>query len=377
VKLSPARPASLPRGLILEFARLAGMNIPHDGGKVLVRCPFHDDARPSAFLSADRNLFYCSVCTPGGGISCKSFAQALGLPWGRRSESWRRVSNRGDRPRVPTRGGGGAQSRDNLSAHELAGRSAADRPRIEEGFPAATARRVWGLARDRVANDTEYCQPSPDADVYEYLEERGLKGAWGDRAYGVLSASMALPPEISWWPAAGYRLVVPLHDSRGRITNLQTRCVRRGGDSKKVLVPKGSRLTGTMFANTPGRQLLAGTPSGQSECSTVVLGEGLTDHLALTTVRDVVVLSVPGTGVALAGIGDWAAGCVVRLALDCDDAGNRAIKPVSKACYAHGAREVRRITWPRGCKDACDCLRVLGDLEFAAFVRGSLTGGLS
>jgi hypothetical protein len=52
---------------IVEVARRLGLGDARKAGKeYLVRCPFHDDRRPSLRLSPAKNSWYCDPCAVGG-----------------------------------------------------------------------------------------------------------------------------------------------------------------------------------------------------------------------------------------------------------------------------------------------------------------------
>jgi DNA primase len=64
----------------------------------------------------------------------------------------------------------------------------------------------------------------------------------------------------------------------------------------------------------------------------------------------------------------------VLLALDCDTAGETALKPVTAALYANGAALVQRVVWPGGAKDACDVVAARGVVGLAEFLERLLAG---
>ncbi len=67
---------------ILEVAQRLGLGEPISrGGEVAVRCPLHDDERPSLTIDPDRNVWYCFPCGMGGdGIGL--YRLATGLSFG-------------------------------------------------------------------------------------------------------------------------------------------------------------------------------------------------------------------------------------------------------------------------------------------------------
>lgn len=323
---SGAAPTPLAPGLIFSIAREAGLRVPEQGAKRAIRCPFHEDRHPSAFLS-ERNIFFCSVCTPEGGWTAKRFAEALRVSWSPKAK------------------------------HVSAGTA----------FSARDAEIAWQLARQRALDDE---QVDTDRALYKYLDSRGLMEAWELRLLGVLGRGMSLPDVIGWWPDAGYRLLVPVHDQHGRVANVQARSTARR--EPKVLFPKGSTARQTVFANTRGLALLR----REDQCNGAVLfGEGLTDFLALSIIACLPVLAVPGTGVAASAIGPWVHGSNLYLALDNDSAGQGAIKDVAASAYRNGAARVATITWPAAAKDACEALESLGAVALSGFIEECVSRG--
>lgn len=324
---SMSTPASsrLAPGLIFSIARAVGIVVPEKGDKRAIRCPFHGDKNASAFLSV-RNVFYCSCCTPETGWSAKRFAEALGHPWnGATAQILRPVVSAG----VDTR----------------------------PTFTAQDAQLVWSRALARARNDD--CVDA-DRAVYDYLARRQILEAWELGAFGVLAENMKLPAPVARWPRGGYRIVAPLYDHRGELVAVQARTIL--DRNPKTLFPGGSRIAGSAFASKSALELLR---SGVSAHDVVLLGEGLTDYLAISTVTSAPVFCAPGTGFAAGAVGAWARGRTVLIALDMDDAGAGALHPAARAAYSAGAVRVLRVEWPVGCKDACDVVqrRKLSGLE--------------
>lgn len=311
-------------GLIFEIAQQAGVPVPHRGAKRSIPCPLHDDEHASAFLS-ESNVFYCSVCTPDGGWTARRLAESLDVRW----------------------------------PHE--------RPQEvgDTGFTADLARAVWDLALERARSDDHV---DTDRLVYEYLERRGLAESWEYGSYGVLAEGMNLPATIQSWPQREYRLICPLFDLDGDLVNLQGRAI--GVQTPRTLFPRDSRAKGAVFANSCGLDVIRG--SGQSQFP-VILGEGLTDHLALTLTCSHPVLSAPGTSLAVSAIGPWVRERVLLVALDADEAGDRAVRAVANAAYAFGATSVLRVKWEPPYHDACDVLLAAGPVTLSRWIEHQLT----
>lgn len=306
---------SLPPGVILAIAQAAGVETTQGPGtKTALRCPFHDDRRPSAVLFSETNAFHCSVC---GNLNAKEFARRLGERW--------------PPPDLPRR------------QPPAPGRSK------ESAFTATDGQRVWNrtLARARADDGAVITEDKP---VYDFLKRRWLQETWEFGLFGTLgpTANTKLPEAIRGWGPAGFRLVAPLYDRHGRVANVQARQVKESGTGPKVLFPKGSSATGLVFADAPGIEVLRGT----WERNRVLLAEGLTDFLALSLASPIPVLSIPGTGTARTAFGPWARGKTIYLAFDMDAAGDGATRQA--ALQATGAKALKRLRWLEGCEDACD-----------------------
>jgi len=320
-------------GLIFAIAADAGVAIVGEGEKRRCRCPFHDDRTASAFLSLS-NVFFCSVCTPGKGWTAKQFSEAIGQPW--------------------------------ITAKYTAAPPVVHfRPpsRAEDEFTPLDAAATWTASFARARDDWMVVD---DRHVHDYVAERGLGEALELGAYGVLP-TMGLHPRLARWLRSGHRVVAPLFTLKGDIVSIQARSIVP--DGLKTVNPKGSRVAGTVFADSYGRAVLAGSPAPR-----IVFGEGLTDMLALAITSPWPVLTAPGTSNAVCAVGSWAEGKEVLLALDCDGAGEQAIAGVAQRLYAHGVRSVRRVVWPGGAKDACDVIQQRGDVALQEFLQG-LRGG--
>jgi hypothetical protein len=331
MSLRAAPSPALRPGLIFEVAQQAGLHPRGEGTKRQLRCPFHDDQHSSAFLSSN-NVFYCSVCTPDGGWSAKRFTEALGVHW------------------PPP------------DAFEQPGRihPQADSLKSDQSFSPILAREVWQAALARARDDDHL---DADRAVYEFVSRRGIGHSWEDGLFGVLSEGMDLPGPISRWPSTGHCLIAPLYDLTGSVACIQSRSVRNG--DPKILAPTGGRVKGTLFADERGLAVLRGSaPTTQA----VIYGEGLTDSLALAIASPIAVLCAPGTNNAVAGIDTWTRSRQVVIALDNDSAGQAQVDPVAAALSANRADRVFRLTWPKGCKDACDVVAQLGTIGLHALL---------
>jgi hypothetical protein len=234
-------------------------------------------------------------------------------------------------------------------------------PQFESQAPA-----IWTAAVSRSRDDAWIEQ---DRSAYAYLHGRGLAESWEHRAFGVLGAGMKLPDQVADWPRRGYCIVAALHGLDGDLINLQARKITPG--NPKTLLAKGSRARGTVFASRYGLDVLRGS----SRSPTVIIGEGLTDFLALSIVASVPILCVPGSNFFESAMGHWARGKAVYLAADVDPAGNAAIGPAARAARRAGANDVFFLNWPATCKDACDALTKMGPIALAEFLERATSAG--
>ena len=326
-----AGPRQLAPGTIFEVARRHGIEIPPGRDKVQICCPIHEDHRPSAVLFGSSNTFYCHVCTTDGAWTAKKFAAELGVTWPLDGHA-RAI----ERPRPTPRGA------------------------PESTFTPEDAQRVFAAALEGARDNDRVDENRPALD---YLDKRGLLAALEVGLVGILGSRMALPSQVDWWAWRCYEIVAPLYNAEGKLVIVQARSIIPQG--KKTLFPKGSLAGGTMFANRPGLAMLRGDPSVPTR---VILGEGMTDYLALSIVSPLPVISAPGTGGAAKCAGPWAQGREVWLALDNDGAGDKAVNPTAKALYRNGATDVYRIEWPRHANDACDALAAIGEVALGEFL---------
>ncbi|TAJ23653.1 MAG: hypothetical protein EPO68_02600, partial [Planctomycetota bacterium] len=288
-----------PVAMVLE--RLKGAK--RSAGGHVALCPAHADTNRSLSLDpgADgRALLKCFA-----GCPTNSILAALGL---READLFERGA-----------------------AREQAARKEAEKP----CFLPAEAASLWANALARTRNDEQIEAERP---VYAYLEQRGLAEAWESRLYGVIAAGMSLHVAMARWPNTGHRLIVPLYDASGRVTNVQARAI--GGSTPKTLFPAGGVVKGTVFADERGLRVLRGV---EPTATPVVIGEGLTDFLAMAIGSPTPVLSVPGSSFAAAALGAWVRGRTVVLAFDRDKAGDEAADAARECAYALGAARVRRV----------------------------------
>jgi hypothetical protein len=237
------------------------------------------------------------------------------------------------------------------------------RPRQPSSWSADCAKKVWRIGLIRICDDESI---DADSDAYEYLKSRGLSPAWEQDLYGILHPELAseLPGAVQHWPERGYRIVAPLYDQQGEVSEVQARSIDPKAEVR-TLLPKGGSAKGKVFACSRGRDLLR----NESTSSVVILGEGLTDYLALSISAPIPVFSTAGVGTAANCIGPWAKKRTVILALDCDQAGENGTVDAARVIKERGGR-AQRLRWPREANDACEMVERFGVDDLAQFLAG-------
>ena len=160
---------------------------------------------------------------------------------------------------------------------------------------------------------------------------------WGIR--GARCRSM-LPRWARWgalpWTEAGYRVLLPLYDARGRLRSLRARHVDQPpSGAPKAVSPAGCKVSGLVFANRLGVDMLRGLASPMM----VLICEGGTDTLAAS------LLSPPHVPRAILGVGSGAwtpehaaqipPGAEVVIATDPDEAGQRYADQIEASMPDH------------------------------------------
>ena len=337
-----------------------------DRGNIRCPCPAHGrgrgDQNPSLSVTVKgdgRVLMHCF-----GGCTIEDVLAALGLeksdlyPLSTPEQgNWRPIVRRSRSSTVAMR----STNSSSTSPNRPAARDSKPSFRPDE------AEATWEAALARAFDDEAVVS---DMGAYEFLARRGLMEAWELRLVGVIADGMDLHSAIRRWPRSGHVVLVPLHDREtGEIANVKSRSIW-ARPRNKTLVPERSPVSGTVFACAAGEQILR----GRSNESRVVLGEGLTDFLALAIHSPVPVLCVPGSSVLKKSPGTWVKGRDVYVAVDCDAAGEKEVAACADACWTNGARNVFRVVWPGHANDACDALAALGPNGFAEFLERWTSG---
>lgn len=248
---------------------------------------------------------------------------------------------------------------------------APDAPRVESraGWTRDDARVTWAAAAAWArSDDAETLERT--AAAWAWLADRGLTGAWETGYLGVLHdlETGRLPEPARRWLSSGHVILAPLFDGAGDVQEVAARTIQPD-KQPKVLTAKGSKVRGLIYASQAGRRLLRG---GLREAGAVVLGEGLTDAMALAGCASVPALAArSASDKPESYIGPWASGRTVLLAFDADEAGEAAAAKAGRVVRDRGGVPVR-VRPPRGCKDVCDALALHGEawvgewLDFAA-----------
>ena len=327
----------IPEDLIERLETCHGLSFQRRGEKLTLSCPLpsHADAAPSAVVFLNTGRFHCSACTPGASLSLLELRELL------------------DGESEDSSAPGDARS---LTSPVLRTRA----PTGAHRFRQDDTREIWQLALERMTDDHRVSGREEQA-TYAYLASRGLLDVYEERLFGIVTSDLKLPDACRRWPQDSYHLVVPLYDVQtGELASIQARTIDEAV-RPRTRFPRGARASGVVFANAMGLQVLRGGRPGLP----VILGEGLTDFLALSLSSYPPVLAVPGVAAASSAIGPWAEGRDIRIAFDTDAAGDAVVPQVVRKIYRAGGHSVVRTRWPRGAKDACDALQLLGAEGFA------------
>lgn len=341
-------------GFRTVYGELVDGRSPNANGWINCRCPFHEDRSPSFGIHLETGRWKCQASCGHGdafdfhareqglsgfGPALRSLASLLGIATDSRAPSERKPSRREQHTRPLERGND------------------------DTTFTADDAQRIWSAAREAV-------KASPGSSArrltMDFLFERGLVASADRDLFGVVTDDIArLHTSLASWPRQAHHLVTPLHDiDTAEVVNLQSRCVAPNARGPKTLFPKGGRAAGTVFADPRGLAVLRGDDTD----SPVVLGEGLTDFLALAITSSAPVLAVPGVSMVTGAIGSWAKDRQTYLLLDNDDAGERHVIPAVDAIEAMGGEAVR-LEWAPGVKDTCDALALAGEELLSEFLK--------
>lgn len=330
-----------PPGAILEVARSAGLELTQRADKAQCKCPFHQDSQASAVLFTDTNWFHCSAC--GESMGLYKFASKFGV---RVDSSFKGrpqpiATTPAKRPVKPSK----------------------PKPK-KPAFHPEQAQQFWRFVKRQARDDDNIADVQP---VFDYLHKRGLMEACELGLVGTLGTGHPLPRYAQRWTKS-HRLIVALYDEHGVLSNIQARAI---DDAKpKTLFPPGSHASGMLFADSRGVAMLR----NEESLTSAILGEGLTDFLAMAIYSPIPVLSAPGTGMAKSAAGAWARGMTVFIATDIDEAGQRVVQQTAEALFECGAAKVRRLDWPSPYCDACEALEGLGDVRFSLFLEEHLSG---
>lgn len=326
------------------------------GGRLVGRCPFHDERTPSFSVDPLEKLYYCFGCQAGGDVF--TFLQEKeGL------EFREAVEQLADRYGVEL-------------ALEAADAGEVERRRERD--------RLFELLGKTALFYQRYLWDSDEAaKARAYLEQRGLgrealekygvgyaPSAW-DRVLTSAQRSGFRPAELE---AAGLaqrgrqgghydrfraRIMFPLRDARGRVLGFGARAMRDGQQPKYVnssetaIYRKGRSLFGLDLARANA------TREGR-----VIVVEGYTDVIALHQGGIENVVASMGTALTDEQVAELARlARVVLLAFDADRSGQEAMLRVQRAAAGRGI-DLKVVRLPDD-KDPCDLLLEEGPDSFA------------
>ena len=313
---------------------------------LMICCPWHDDSSPSCSITTaveGHIRVHCFACGAGGDVF-SLIARVRGLD-------------------VVTQFPATLAAAAELVTHiECAGTGAVERTEATR----ATAMPVETfdeLARTVIAE----APLRASTEAYHYLLGRNLPPQGVTHSWGALPldpsdlqrtiAAVITKVGQSAWTQSGLCagdgtltfpsnvLIIPWRDAEGRCTTLQRRRISGEGPRKYVFAAGRSPMEPYGI-----EQLRAHAPNVD-----IALVEGAVDAVAYAELcqrhgKQRVVLGLPGASSWRPTWSAYAAGRVVRVALDADEAGDRAAGSIAKHLYEAGARRVLRQR-PIGGKD--------------------------
>ncbi|NUP96414.1 MAG: AAA family ATPase [Planctomycetaceae bacterium] len=323
------------------------------GDKWMALCPAHDDSKPSLSVSVLNDGSVLAHCFAG--CTFEAVAAAIDLP----PKEWfaNPKSSRSDYPKPP---GPISNKRVKLPPNTVHASAKTPAP----VFPPEKMRALWIASHAEAAAGAIAPVHQP---VLDFIAGRKLEPALKAGLLGLVPEAAAKQCDLESWFRSGHRLVAPLHDRAGEVVAIQARSVVNA--KLKTLFPPGSKIKGTVFATPKALERFA---NDEHADGVVIVGEGLTDFLALGGLAEWPVVAMPGSEYVKSGVSEWAENATVLLAVDNDAAGEKAVLPTAQQAVLHGAARVLRVIWPEGCKDACDALAALGQEGLKDFLRNVL-----
>ncbi|MEM7231771.1 MAG: CHC2 zinc finger domain-containing protein [Planctomycetota bacterium] len=336
----------------------AGDRQPNGRGWIACPCPFHEDRNPSFGINVLTGRWKCQAGC-GSGDSFDLHQRLRGLTGFRATlESLKEELGLGDGHKCA------------VAKPVLAPKSVKRESPPAGAFTPDDAQNVWRFAYEEAkASFASREKQRTEA----FLQNRELGSVLPMQLHGVVTERVASQHDSTrFWARNHYHLVVPLYDvETATIVNLQARRTdTRESGGPKTRFPRGGKVSGTVFANDRGLDVLR----GEDRTAPAVLGEGLTDFLSLACSMPghIAVFAVPGISLSAGVIKPWAEGRRVYLLFDNDDAGERHVMPAVRAIRRVGGSPYR-ILWPPSVKDACDVLRCAGVDRFRDFFQNRMS----
>jgi DNA primase len=340
VKVALADPSFVCAALGLDDGARAQPN------GLMVCCPWHDDSNPSCSITIGADETLRAHC-----FACGHTADVLEL-----IAKVRNLDIKKDFPGVLA---AAARIAEDFGAGEVSATvpKSGTSPTVPPGTFPRVAAALFAAAP--IAS-------SPEAQ--RYLSGRGLLGAaiadgWGalptsPRAKGQIIAQIIALLGADAWMASGlaneaghlkfpkHELIIFWRDADDRVTTLQRRVLHSGAESRKYVFPSG---------RAPIQPYGVERLADDVATTDIAYVEGATDVLAYRALcahsgYRRVVLGLPGVSAWRPGWAEHARGRTAHIALDADEAGDRAATRIAEDLRRAGAVRVLRQR-PRGAKD--------------------------
>jgi len=236
----------LPQGFILKILEIKGIEYKKSGSSFRLKCPFHQDKNPSAFVDPEKNTFLCFACSSSlsenerMAISAKRFFKLLGGT----DKEW----------------------------HKLVKKSYKFPPEItwKKKLP-------QNIKIEEIWNSFENAY---NENAIKYLKSRNIKAE-----YLVKKKEVKLLNKFKNWPIA-----VPIFNLNGSITGIQLKAIREVHGKKAIMYPGSS--SGFM-----------GIKNLSENKKVVIVVEGVIDYLTLISHGFKNVLGIMSSNTPINGIG--------------------------------------------------------------------------
>jgi len=312
-------------------------------------CPFHDDKRPSMYVSPLKQIFKCFACGAGGGVyQFLMLYEKLPFP-----EAVRTLADRANIPMPRLPGGGGPAQEDGLSKNDLIKVAAFAAGFFRSQLHSAAGRSAmdYALGRGLSAESIERFALGYSPDAWDSLIRAAAVAGISEAK--LLAAGLISPREggRGYYDRFRNRLMFPIIDPQGRTIAFGGRALAQDERAKYLNSPES-----ILFDKSSHLYALNWAREGIVAANEAIVVEGYLDALIAIQAGVPNVVATLGTALTdrhVSLLSRYARRVV--LIFDADAAGRAAVERALEMFLAQQLH-VRVATVPAG-KDPCDyCL---------------------